>query len=568
MIRAFPQHIVRQTRLLDGSWDFVLDPDDQGRGTDWQRYFPPAARKLFVPGCWNNELGLYSYEGVAWFRTMVNVLQAGPAQVIFHGILGQADVFLDGEQIGSHYGGWVPFTCVVPQLAAGRHQLIIRTDSTHGRTTIPLDNVDWFHYGGIMRSVEWQTLPDVFIASWGCDYTFQPDTDTATLTLQADLRSLAPDDREIDLAWHVDEQPFAANTLRVGSGMTETIRQQVTWTDVRRWDVGDPQLYTIRLHINHDDLADRIGFRTVGVHDGQIMLNDRPIVLKGVNRHEEHPEWGFAFPPKLMAKDLDIMERLGCNAVRGSHYPNNPYFLDLLDERGLLFWEEIPLWGFPRDTLSDPLVQLRALTMTEEMIRRDRHRPSIILWGAHNEMDTRCNEALDLLEKIVRRIRDLDPTRLVVCATMHPLDDRTLHLYDVIGINKYYGWYEGSYEYWPQFLDDFHAYAAARNLENIPIIMAEFGAAGLYGDTGWEDGRLFSEDHQADVLAFALKTFASDPKIIGTFVWQFADVRTDVYRRRDRARSFNNKGIVNEYRKPKRAFEAVQRAYRDLTNGV
>lgn len=320
-------------------------------------------------------------------------------------------------------------------------------------------------------------------------------------------------------------------------------------------------MYTLRLQTDHDDLADRIGFRTVAVRDGRIVLNDRPIMLKGVNRHEEHPEWGFAFPPKLMAKDIDIMVRLGCNAVRGSHYPNSQYFLDLLDESGLVFWEEIPLWGYPRETLSDPVVQQRALTMTEEMIRRDRHRPSIILWGAHNEMDTRCPEALDLLQRIVRSIRDLDSTRLVTCATMHPLNDRTLHLYDVIGINKYYGWYEGSYEYWPQFLRDFHAYAATQNVGNVPVIMAEFGAAGIYGDSGWEEGRLFSEEHQADVLRFALKTFAADPQIVGSFVWQFADVRTDVYRRRDRARSFNNKGIVNEYRKPKRAYEVVRQAY-------
>lgn len=110
-------------------------------------------------------------------------------------------------------------------------------------------------------------------------------------------------------------------------------------------------------------MADRIGFRTVEVQEARILLNGQPILLKGVNRHEEHPEWGFSFPARLMSKNLDIVRKLGCNFVRGSHYPTSQYFMDLLDERGIVFWEEIPLWGYPQEVLSDEVILARALQM-------------------------------------------------------------------------------------------------------------------------------------------------------------------------------------------------------------
>ena len=118
---------------------------------------------MHVSACWNNGMGLYSYEGVAWYRKFVEVSRTSHARLIFHGVLGHADVYLDGQRLGYHYGGFSPFEFVLPDLAQGRHELVVRTDNSHTRNTIPLDKVDWYHYGGIMRSVEWQELPDIYI---------------------------------------------------------------------------------------------------------------------------------------------------------------------------------------------------------------------------------------------------------------------------------------------------------------------------------------------------------------------------------------------------------------------
>lgn len=562
MIRAFTQHRLRNTQLLDGQWDFITDPEDQGLAANWFANFPLAeARSMHVPACWNNEIGLYSYEGVAWYRKTVEARRTSPTRLVFHGVLGHAEVYLDGQRLGYHYGGFSPFEFVLPGLAQGRHELVVRTDNTHTRDTIPLDRVDWHHYGGIIRSVEWQELPAVYIRNLKADYDLQLADRSVALRLQAELVSLAAETTEIDLEWSLDDRAFLSRKVSLAPGQTLTLNEQTRLADVKLWDNASPNLYLLRLQAGEDDLCDRLGFRTIEVKDAQILINGRPVLLKGVNRHEEHPEWGFAFPPRLMSKDLDIIQKLGCNFIRGSHYPNSQYFLDLLDERGLFFWEEIPLWGYPQAVLTDRKIHDRALQMNREMIERDYNRACVIMWGAQNEMETRTPEGLALVEALTGLIRSLDTTRLVTGATMYPLEDVTLHLYDVIGINQYYGWYKGNYQDWPEFLAQFHTYAATKGVENRPIIMSEFGGAAIYGSRGWEDDRLFSEEYQANILRAALTTFFADPKVAGTAIWQYADIRSDTRTFRDRARGFNNKGVVNEYRQPKHSYWVVQQIY-------
>ncbi|MFH5185511.1 glycoside hydrolase family 2 TIM barrel-domain containing protein [Paenibacillus sp. TAB 01] len=232
-----------------------------------------------------------------------------------------------------------------------------------------------------------------------------------------------------------------------------------------------------------------------------------------------------------------------------------------------MYWSEIPMWGahMPKEVTTDALFRQRAMQMIDEMIERDIHHPSIVFWSVHNEIDTTCQEALDLTLPMVELVRGKDSSRLVTYATMHPLKDVLLPLFDVIGINKYHGWYEGKVEGFQEMLKQFHAYAESVGAGDKPILMTEFGAAGIYGDTGWEP-RLFSEDYQAHVLTEALRIFRSDPKIGGTYIWQFADVRADLQSQRnsfrDRARSFNNKGLLNEYRKPKQAYRVVRDIYK------
>jgi len=561
MLRTFSQHIKRESILLDRHWDFTVDAENRGIEEQWFIQFPQQYRKMYVPGCWNNEIGLYDYEGVAWYRTSFALRSSGHAKLIFHAISGQADIYVDGRHVGEHYGSFTAFEVILPDLAEGEHQLVIRTDNTHNEQTIPLAHVDWYHYGGILRSVELQKLPDMYIDNLRIKYFL--DGNVANVNIAVRLRKFAGTSPSIPVAISLNnELVYAADEAWPEEAEYLEIKVQQQWSDVRLWEPDNPELYMIRVIAGNDDYADRIGFRTVEVKNKQILLNSKPLYIQGVNRHEEHPEWGFAFPPKLMDKDLDIIEALGCNSIRGSHYPQSAYWLDLLDERGIVFWSEIPLWQYHVQHMTNPLVRDRAMKMLDEMIEYNYHHPSILFWSVHNECDTNTEEGLQFTTMLTDRVRELDDSRLVTYATHHALDDRTLALFDVIGINKYYGWYDGEVEQFAQFMQDYHAYAESVDAGHIPVILAEFGGAGLYGDTSWEERRMFSEDYQAFILKEALTIFREDSNIVGTYIWQFADIRSETRSFRDRARSFNNKGLVNEYRKPKLAYREVRGVYR------
>lgn len=565
MIRTFSEHMIRPTKELSGDWDFITDPENKGVNEAWFEHFPTPEARMYVPSCWNNELGFYEYEGVAWYRTTFHLEQEQHIKLIFHAVLGHADVYLDGEHLGYHYGGYSPFSFVVKQATAGRHELIVRTDSQLTRQTIPIELVDWFHYGGIIRPVELQELSDVYIERLNVHYELH--NGDAEVTYQVKLQSLSSEDHEVPLCLLQDESTIHTKEILVKAGEAVSYEVKQTWSKVRLWNVGQPELYMVGAAISEDDIYDRIGFRKIEVINKEICINNSPVYLQGVNRHEEHPEWGFAFPPKLMRKDLAIILDMGCNAVRGSHYPQSKYWIDLLDEEGFLFWSEIPMWGalMPKEVTADPLFQERALQMVDEMIERDIHHPSIIFWSVHNEIDTTCEEGLQISEKLVNLVRSKDSSRLVSYATMHPLHDIVMPLFDIIGINKYFGWYEGEVGGFKKMLDQFHERAEQLGAGDRPILLTEFGGAGIYGDTGWEP-RLFSEDYQSYIVTEALKIFRADSNVQGTFVWQFADVRADTSLSRnafrDRARSFNNKGLLNEYRKPKQAFREVRSIYR------
>ncbi len=567
-MRTFSEHQLRQTENLDGPWDFVQDSGNRGLQEKWFERFPHDVRAIFVPSCWNNELSLFDYEGVAWYRKKFQLHKAEHIRLIFHAVLGHADVYLDGRLLGYHYGGYTPFDFILPSMEEGEHELIIRTDSTLDRLTIPTEHVDWFHYGGIIRSVELQRLPDLFIQQLKIDYSLQGDD--ADIFILATLASLSAHDASIALSFSEGGVTFHSEQVSIAAGQTLEHKVNLRWTNVRLWNVGQPELYTIRVHTDVDDKIERIGFRTIETRNHRILINGAPVYLKGVNRHEEHPEWGFAFPPKLMSKDLDIIRELGCNTVRGSHYPQSPYWLDLLDEHGLLFWSEIPIWGafLPNETVKEPLFQQRALTMLEEMVSLHFHHPSVVFWSVHNEIDSRTQDAYELTERLVSLVKSLDASRLVAFATMHPLEDVLLPLFDVIGINKYYGWYEGDTSQFKEMLRLFHERAASMGAGETPVLMTEFGGAAIFGDVGWEP-RLFSEDYQAQIITEALTIFKDDPNIGGTYIWQFADIRGDLSSNssyfRDRARSFNNKGLVNEYRKPKQSYRDVRRIYTSWT---
>lgn len=558
MSRYFEAHGKRKTQDLNGFWQFQTDPEDRGVTECWFCGLP-AGDTVSVPSMWNNESGLLGYEGVAWYRREF-VTEGGCLRFCFDGVMTEAEVWLDETPIGSHYGGFTQFDLIVPGVGAGRHALTVRVDNRFDAYSIPQKKVDWYHYGGIHRDVRIETLRGICVLNNELHYTLNAERDSIRAHFELELYNAAAEMVSSPLTAQLGDETVLRGTVTLEAG------EHITWktpdfrvNDIHLWDTDDPYLYPIALETETDGLTDRTGFRTVEVKDGQVLLNDRPIELRGVNRHEEHPDWGFAFPPKLMRKDLDIICDLGCNTVRGSHYPNSQIFVDMLDARGLLFWSEIPIWGcgFATETLGDPAVVERGLAMHREMVKYYYNHPSIILWGMHNEINSDTPEGYEMSKTYYRFLKEYGGNRIVTYASHKPMTDICLEFCDLICINLYLGWYSGKIADWDNFLDNFRARREALGMSAKPVVISEFGAAALYGQHTF-DCVPWTEEYQAELFTHCIELFHRDPMVVGCYIWQFSDIRTCPEMGLNRARGFNNKGIVNEYRKPKVAFGAIR----------
>jgi beta-glucuronidase len=558
MHRTFQTTTTRKQTYLHGRWDFVADPDDVGVSEEWCCHFPEDSIEMYVPGVWNTHRAYLNYEGPAWYRYRFSIDSCPAMAICFGAVTHQANVWLDDEPLGEHYGGFLPFSFLVPHPKPGEHELIVRVDNTHDMiSTIPAARLDWFRYGGIPRPVWVEELQgDAYIASLRVTPVLTGDK--ATLRVRSELLNLT--DSRLDTEWtlFVDERPLRSEGVQIEAHGSQVILFAVDVDDARIWRPQDPALHMVRLACGGDDLIERTGFRSVRVEGTQILLNDEPIRILGVNRHEDHPDWGFALPEHMMLRDLDLLADLGANSIRGSHYPNDPRMLDLCDERGILFIEEIPLWGFSREQLAQELISDRAAAMLWAMVERDAGHPCIWAWSVLNECATDTPEGRVVAERLISTVRELDSTRPVTFASDRGTRDICMDLVDFVCLNAYPGWYAETT--WPEFLNRMRA-----KIGNKPMIVSEFGAGAIYGWHALEEGVVWSEEHQRCIVADAVACFLERDDLVGFYIWQYFDTRTDggewALRR---PRNFNNKGLLDEYRRPKLVYYAV----RDLLKQV
>lgn len=563
MARIFCEHITRQVQSLDGAWCFSTDPKKVGEDEGWQNGIP-GGHTVSVPSVWNTECGLLTYEGAAWYEKSFYT-KGGTLRFCFGAVMTEGKVWLDGEYLGSHYGGFAQFDLIVPDVAEGFHTLTVRVDNSFDDHSIPQKLVDWYHYGGITRSVSVETLVGVCVLSNRLEYTLSDDLGSASCQLVVELYNAGKRLKATTVTAAIDGNTVNTETVEVRGHKKLTVTLPAfEMNNIRLWDIGKPELYGIRITTDTDDLCDRVGFRKVEVKDRKVWLNGKVVEFRGVNRHEEHPDFGFAFPFSLMKRDIDLALEMGCNALRGSHYPNAQEFIDLLDETGMMFWSEIPIWGggFPDEALADKLVLKRGLEMHREMVKYYYNHPSIVIWGMHNEIHSYHKNAHAMSKLYYEFLKENGGNRVVVFATCHPMKDICLEFCDAICINQYFGWYYG-YEdnAWENFLTEFDKRTEELGVSHKPIIMSEFGCAAMAGCHDDED-ILWCEENQAKQITHCLKLFHEYPAVVGSFIWQFFDMRTSREAGLNRARGFNNKGLMNEHRKPKLGYYAAQKCYK------
>ena len=561
---------LRVRRKLDGTWRAIPDLYDTGYisilGTrnerGWFRDFSPRdqsdrveydfdqSMQLQVPGDWNTQHdSLHFYEGTIWYRTKFAGVDSAESKMRRHFLhFGAANhtarIFLDGEELATHVGGFGPFAVeVTGRVGPGEHTLIVQVNNRREPDRIPGMRTDWWNFGGITRSVELVSTPLTFLRhAW---LTMSPDgslvggatvdgkdTPAVTVTLpDLNLSAEASPDGTIS----IDPPP-----------------------DLERWNPGAPVLHRVVWTCGPDTIEDEIGFRTVEVRGTEILVNGESTWLKGISIHGEGPTGGKrAHGPDDASTLLDWAEDLGANFVRLAHYQHDEHIVREADRRGLLSWCELPVyWGIAFD---DDAVLANALDQTDELVIRDRSRASVILWSVANET-LPGDERTAFLTALVDRVRDLDPTRLTTAALLTlPSADPEVHVtdplgdvIDVVAINQYLGWYYGDRAGIPstEFTTEF----------NKPIVFSELGAGAKAGHHGGED-EIWTEEFQAAVYRAQIEMIKNQSACAGMSPWILKDFRTPLRVLPGIQDGYNRKGIFSEEGEPKLAAAVLRDFY-------
>jgi beta-glucuronidase len=553
---------------LNGSWRFLVDPFSNGESAgifrdekprskgDRVEYSFDASPVMNVPGDWNTQHEQFMfYEGTVWYRRLFTYQKrSGVRSFLYFGAVNyRAGVYLNGQKAGEHEGGFTAFNVEVTSLLRdGENSLVVEVNDTRRSDGVPAMKFDWWNYGGITRDVMLVEVPSVFVQ----DYWIQLARGSQNEISGWVQLNGAQAGQKVNL-----EIP-EAGVRQVLTADAEGRASIHVAAKLELWSSEHPKLYDVMVGVGEEKIHDQIGFRTIEVQGGKILLNGKPIFLRGISMHEEAPfRGGRAFSPEDAQTLLGWVKDLGCNFVRFAHYPHNENEIRLADRIGLLVWSEIPVywdidWSNPA-TLANAEAQLR------DMIARDHNRAAIALWSLSNETPVKP-ERITFLKQLAQEARELDSTRLITSAMNHvdktspelrTLSDPLGEVLDVLGINEYIGWYEGS----PDDADKIHW----KSLWNKPIIVSEFGGGAPFGLHGDADDR-WTEEYQDNLYQHQLKMVQGIPNLGGMTPWVLMDFRSPTRMLPGIQDYHNRKGLISDRGQRKLAFYTLQEFYRKL----
>lgn len=556
---TYPHYPQRLTLPLDGTWRFAFLGDANLDALTPSTVALPGLAS--VPGVFDVTEPHHGQRGVAVYRRDVHVPFAGmPRMRLRIGALGlRGKVWWDDQPLGDIATPYSPAEFDFDVDSDRPHRLTIAVDNRFDAERSPLfpPFADFYAYGGIFRSVTLTELPDLRLDRVAVT-VLDPQQGTVRLTIR--------------LQGHV---PSAlAAYLRFDDGGTEKVLIHPKNGEVelerdvpnsRPWTLQEPNLHRLTVSIDGDEIVERFGIRRVHTADGRIVINGEPIVIKGVNRHEAHPQFGPVQSVQSILNDLLQIKALGCNFVRAVHYPPDPAVLDLCDELGLLVWAESLAWGLDETCLAQPATRVQLLDQTRQMVREGINHPSVIVWAFLNECSSDAESSRPLYAELADAVRGEDHTRLVSYASNRGHKDGCFDLVDVVAVNLYPGWIapqswsDSTVSQIRPHLADIAQLSTRPDVAGKPLLVTEIGACGLYGCRD-RDHAQWSEDFQADFMVEACRAVLAEPRYAGVVLWQFCDTRSFVGAGsvRTKPRGFNCAGLVDEYRRPKLAYDAVR----------
>ncbi|MDE3187869.1 MAG: beta-glucuronidase [Acidobacteriota bacterium] len=569
----------RPATSLNGEWGSIADPYFSGlfsfhhveKKNGWflnykakpgdpfpTEYNFATAPKLKVPGDWNTQReSLLYYEGPMWYERDFTYEPKAHTHIFLH--VGAANYrswfWVNGQKVCEHEGGFTAINCDVTQAVhAGANFVVAAVDNTRLEDGVPGLETDWWNYGGLTREVSLIEVPESFID-------------------QYDLHLKRGEGSEIEGWVHVmDGQPGAKVEVEIpelgaqqsaetGSDGRAAVHFSVK--GLERWSPETPKLYKVMLRAGQDSVDELMGFRTVEARGTEILLNGKPIFLRGVAVHAEAPyRTGRAYSDKDAETLLGWAREMGCNYVRLAHYPHDETMLRAADRMGVLVWSENPVyWALGFD---NPKVLAKAEQQLDEEINTSRNHAAIILWSMANETPNNAART-QFIETLATRARALDATRLITAALLvraegHTkiVDDPLGEALDVVGVNEYIGWYEGR----PESADTTEWKIAYEK----PVVVSEFGGGAKAGLHGSENER-WTEEFQANIYRHQLPMLNKIPQLRGMSPWVLMDFRSPNRPLAGIQDEYNRKGLISEQGQKKQAFYVLQKAYKEGTIG-
>jgi len=581
---------------LEANQGFMSPEDEAGQGPGQRRdigWIEPGFDDtgwldIHVPDTWNKAIpDLWSYEGVGWYRRAVGIpadWEGKRVEFTCDSANYRTVVYVNGRRAGEHEGGYTPFSIPIhPFLIFGRRNILaISVDNIPKPDRCPGGEFGWWNYGGIYRSTGLLVTEPTYIQD--LTVTTTPRGDESLITISVKIGSetdtsgplgvsaLLRDERGDEVAVGrdiIDLHPPAGAEAKISLGVD----------GARLWSPEDPHLYDLSVDLldqtsgSLDSISLKVGIREVRVEGGRLLLNGKPLLVKGFNRHPEYAKTGHMEREEDLIRDLLLIKDLGANALR-CHYPNSPRTYELCDEMGILFLSEIPLyqWGRPEVKAESPGALRAAKDQLREMITHLKNHPCVIMWSVSNENMTLPRKDTDEYKKLadmtvrgnielVDLAHRLDPTRPVVeasnCWPGDPVHEST----DLCAVNLYIGASTPHVGTLHELTEKMHERLEElrRRLPEKPILVTEFGSWAIRGlKTDYFPG----EAYQAALLRNYWEGLLKEPNFVGGFIWCFQD--SDEHRRFEWDYELRVAyGVYDLQRQPKEAAGTVAQMWRE-----
>jgi beta-glucuronidase len=563
----------RKCISLDGKWQIIIDPTGAGdwrqvwqerkpeKKTDFIEYSFEGGPSLTVPGDFNTQLPeLKLFEGTVWYKKTFSYFQKGNSRLFIHfgAVNYLADVYLNGKLLGRHEGGFTPFQFEISgSVRQGTNTLIVRVNNQRQKDGIPGLGYDWFNYGGITREVNLIETRSTFIS----DYFIQLGRHSFSSVFG--WVKLSGENQSQNITIKIPELNVSYKSRSDEKGIAEVKIN----ADFKLWSPGNPKLYKVIIQSETDTITDEIGFRTIETSGTKVLLNGKPVFLKGINIHEENPlRAARAYSESDAMLLLKWAKELGCNIVRLAHYPHNEHMIKAAEKMGIMVWDEIPV--YQQIEFAAPGVSDKMDRMMQEMVTRDKNRCSVVIWSLSNETDS--SPARDkALTDLAGKCRKLDSTRLITSVindehydnNVMNVWDTLYRQFDIITLNEYLGWYVP----WQGKAKDIKWNFICQNR---PVIITEFGGEALFGNNSGpsDEAQSWNEFYQENIYKDQVAMFGTMKELSGVFPWLLVDYRSSGRMHPVYQYGWNRKGLISDKGEKKKAWYVLFDYYNSIKN--